>query len=117
MGLVAAVRVGQVTAIRRRRQGIRIPCLWRARWGNDVTYGLTDFIGNIGVAMIVVAYFLLQTGTWGSQSRPYLALNIAGSLLILVSLWFDFNLSSVVIQVFWIAISLMGLVRSGGRGR
>jgi hypothetical protein len=40
------------------------------------------------------------------------AANMSGALLILVSLWFEWNFPSVVIEIFWALISLMGLMRS-----
>lgn len=80
-----------------------------------MSYGLTDLIGVVGVTLIVAAYFFLQAERWNSKSPPYLAFNIVGSSLVLVSLWFDFNLSAAIIQAFWIAISLMGLVRARRR--
>lgn len=76
-----------------------------------MTYGLSDLVGNIGVAMIIAAYFLLQRGRWGAHSRPYLLCNLVGAALVLLSLVFDFNLSAAVIQIFWIAVSVMGLLR------
>jgi len=80
-----------------------------------MSYGPSDIIGIIGVAMIIAAYFFLQAERWKANSRPYLYFNIVGSSLVLVSLWFDFNFPSVVIQLFWIAISVMGLVRARRR--
>jgi hypothetical protein len=40
------------------------------------------------------------------------AMNLAGSLLICVSLAESFNLPSALIEVFWIAISVYGLARA-----
>ena len=76
-----------------------------------MSYGMSDFLGNIGVAMIVTASFLLQRGRGGGHSLPYLSFNLAGASLVLLSLGFDFNLSAAVIQIFWIAVSVMGLLR------
>jgi hypothetical protein len=74
-------------------------------------YGWYDLVGNVGVALVLSAYLGLTLGRLASDRPPYLLLNLVGSALLLVSLAFAFNLSAVLIQVFWIAISLIGLGR------
>src|SRR3954470_1019340 len=68
--------------------------------------------GFIGAAIIVVAYFAMQQRWLNALDWRFPAANAAGSLLILVSLWFEWNFPSVVIEVFWVLISFLGLVRS-----
>lgn len=70
-----------------------------------------DLIGMIGVGIILIAYLLLQCEKLPSKSYTYTLLNILGSVMILYSLFFEWNLSAVVIEVFWILISLIGLLR------
>lgn len=70
-----------------------------------------DVVGTLGVALVLLAYALLQMGRIGPRDRAYLWLNMLGSALILVSLYYAFNLASAIIQVSWIAISLYGLLR------
>ena len=67
-------------------------------------------IGLVGVAIIVVAYFTNQQRWLSSEDWRYPVANLAGSLLILASLFVEWNTPSVVIEFFWIAISLYGLV-------
>ncbi|HEX6831895.1 MAG TPA: hypothetical protein VF132_00060 [Rudaea sp.] len=76
-----------------------------------MSYAWYDLLGNIGVAMMLVAFFLLQAQRMGAQDLSYLLLNGVGALLVLVSLWFAFNLSAFVIETAWVAISAYGLVR------
>lgn len=77
-----------------------------------MTVTLPDLVGFVGVAFIVATYGLSQAGRM-AQNRPlYPALNGLGALLIIVSLYFAFNLASFVIELFWLAISAAGLVRS-----
>jgi hypothetical protein len=73
-------------------------------------YEWHDLVGNVGVFLIVGSYFWMQIGRISGQSRVYSLVNAAGAAFILVSLYFDFNLSAAVIEVFWLAISLMGAV-------
>jgi len=72
-------------------------------------YEWYDFVGNIGVVLILGSYFLLQIDKVNSKSVAYSVGNAIGAVLILVSLCFAFNLSSFVIEIFWLLISLYGL--------
>lgn len=77
-----------------------------------LAFTVFDLIGGIGVAMIIVTYFLLQTNRIESAGRLYSILNAVGAGLILISLWFDFNLAAFVVEFFWLAISIYGIVKS-----
>ena len=70
-----------------------------------------DVAGLIGVAFVLVAYLLVQTRHLDARRPVYLLVNALGAVLVLVSLWFAFNLSAFVIQCAWIVISVYGLVR------
>ncbi len=67
-------------------------------------------IGLVGVGFILVAYFANQQRWLRSEDWRFPAANLVGSLLIMVSLYAEWNLPSVVIEVFWVAISVYGLV-------
>jgi hypothetical protein len=71
-----------------------------------------DLAGFIGAAIIVTAYLAVQQRWLNALDWRFPAANAAGSLLILVSLWFEWNFPSVVIEVFWALISFLGLMRS-----
>lgn len=75
-------------------------------------YHLPDIIGIIGVSMVLLAYYLLNLNKVHSVNYTYLSLNLVGSVLILISLLFHWNLSSVIIEIAWIAISLIGFYRA-----
>jgi hypothetical protein len=74
-------------------------------------YGLIDFIGNVGVVLLMAAYLLLQLNRLSSNSIAYSLLNLIGASFIIISLLSNFNLSAFVIEVFWVLISLIGIVR------
>lgn len=78
----------------------------------DMHIAWYDVVGTGGVALILVAYFLLQTERWSGQSLSYSLVNLVGSLMITVSLVYDFNLSSFIIELAWIAISIYGILRA-----
>ncbi|TNE39348.1 MAG: hypothetical protein EP347_04910 [Alphaproteobacteria bacterium] len=69
-----------------------------------------DVLGVIGAALIILTYFLLQLKKLEGTSLTYTGLNALGALLILTSLLFNFNLASFIIECFWLAISLFGIV-------
>lgn len=77
-----------------------------------MTLAWYDIVGTSGVMLIVASYFLLQIGRVEAGAPVYSWLNLVGAVMILVSLLFTFNFSSFVIEIFWILISLVGLVRS-----
>lgn len=76
-----------------------------------MNYGLMDLVGNIGVAILVVTYLLLQLDKLKSADLAYSALNALGASLIVVSLIVDFNLSALLMEVFWVLISFIGIGR------
>ena len=70
-----------------------------------------DIIGIVGVSMILVGYFLLQSEKIDAKGLIYSLINLLGAVLILYSLFFNWNLPSVVIEVFWIIISVYGIYK------
>jgi len=70
-----------------------------------------DVVGTVGVLIIVVAYLLLQVERISPKSLEYSLSNAIGSIMILYSLMEHWNLASVVIEVFWIMISLYGVYK------
>jgi len=74
-------------------------------------YGLTDFLGNIGVVLIIIDYLLLQLNRISSNSLSYSLLIAVGASLIIISLIFNFNLSAFIMEATWVLISLFGLYR------
>ena len=76
-----------------------------------MNFDLFDFAGFVGVLLIVIAYLLLQLDKLPNSSLSFSLLNAVGSLLIMVSLVFKFNVSAFLIEVFWFLISLLGLTK------
>ena len=82
-----------------------------------MNYTFADFIGNIGVAIILGTYLMLQVERIDSKSAAYSIWNGIGSLLILFSLYYQFNLSAFIIEIAWLFISAFGLLQCWRRGR
>lgn len=71
----------------------------------------SNVIGIAGVLMVLSAYFLLQINRLRSDRFFFSLCNLIGSVLILVSLCYHFNLASFVIEVAWLGISFFGVLR------
>jgi hypothetical protein len=76
-----------------------------------MSYGPLDLVGNIGVVILMITYLMLQLNKLSSDSLAYSVLNAAGAGLIVISLLFDFNLSALLMEVFWVLISFVGIYR------
>jgi hypothetical protein len=72
---------------------------------------IPNLVGLIGVVAYLVAYGLLQLGTLKVEDFPYALLNAIGSIAILYSLVFDFNLPSFITQTAWLIFTILGYVR------
>ncbi|MEQ8319991.1 MAG: cyclic nucleotide-binding domain-containing protein [Rhodospirillales bacterium] len=77
----------------------------------DFDLNIFAAFGFLGVALYLGSYAALQLGYLNGQGGLYAALNLAAASSVLISLVQAFNLSSAVIQFFWIIISIVGLVR------
>jgi hypothetical protein len=76
-----------------------------------MNYGLLDLVGNVGVVILMVTYLLLQLNRIRSDDLMYSLLNAVGASLIVVSLLVNFNLSALLMEVFWVLISFVGIYR------
>jgi hypothetical protein len=76
-----------------------------------MNYGPLDLVGNIGVVILMITYLMLQLNKLSSDALSYSVLNAAGASLIVISLLFDFNLSALLMEVFWVLISFVGIYR------
>ncbi|AOT10491.1 CBU_0592 family membrane protein [Pseudoalteromonas luteoviolacea] len=72
---------------------------------------LFDVIGMTGTFLVVGAFFLLQLEKVTPDGLKYNLMNLSGAILLLISLCYNFNLASFVIELFWIVASLIGLYK------
>ncbi len=70
-----------------------------------------EVVGIVGVFMILVAYFLLQTNAKKTDDFSYLWLNLLGGVFIAVSLVYDWNLPAFIMEVCWISITVYSMVK------
>ena len=76
-----------------------------------MNYGLVDVIGNIGVVVQKITYLMVQLNKLRSDGLAYSLLNAVGASLIVLSLLVNFNLSALLMEVFWVLISCLGIYR------
>jgi paired small multidrug resistance pump len=76
-----------------------------------------DWAGLVGVAVILLAYFLLQASRLRGDALIYQLMNAIGALLVLVSLLYAFNLSAFLMEVAWLGVSIYGIVRGRKKRR
>lgn len=72
----------------------------------------SNHVGIVGVILTLMAFYLINMNKVTSKSLSYQWLNLVGSILLLYSLIFHWNLASVLIEIAWISISLLGLYRA-----
>lgn len=70
-----------------------------------------DAIGITGVLIIVVAYILMQIDRMDPKGFLFSLLNTIGAIFILISLIYDWNLASFVMEVIWLSLSIYGSIR------
>ena len=68
-------------------------------------------IGTFGVGLILTTYFLLQTERLKANQLRYSIMNFFGSGMILISLIHEFNFPSFIVELVWVLISTMGILR------
>ena len=68
-----------------------------------------DLIGLIGVIITLVAYLLLSINKILARSMLYPGLNALGSLMILFSLFYHWNLSAFIMEICWALVSFYGM--------
>lgn len=71
-----------------------------------------DWVGLLGSAMILGAFFLLQAGRLDGNGIPYQLLNLFGASGVLVSLLGTFNVSVFLLEVAWVLVSAYGIWRT-----
>lgn len=74
-------------------------------------YSTYDLLGNVGVFFIIISYLLLQLKKIESTNIFYSLMNLFGASLVIISLIENFNMSAFVIEVFWVGISAIGIIK------
>ena len=73
--------------------------------------GIPDIIGLIGVTLLISTYALLQFDRIDPKGFWYSFNNMIVAILVTVSLLYNWNLASMVIEVFWFSLSVYGVYK------
>lgn len=76
----------------------------------SITFHWPTLVGLAGMLLTLLAYFLLQARRLHGNGVVYPLMNAIGSAAIIVSLFYQFNLAAMVLEIAWLAISIYGLV-------
>ena len=74
-----------------------------------------DWAGYIGVALVLLAFFMLQAHRLRGNGLLYQLMNVLGAIGVILSLSFGpgpVNWPAFLMQVAWIAIGVYGIVRA-----
>lgn len=72
---------------------------------------VSDALGLIGALFYLAAFAGLQLGRLDPREPPALLMNLAGAVLVTISLLSAFNLAAIVLQLAWGGMAVYGLVR------
>jgi hypothetical protein len=82
---------------------------------NDFTF--LDLAGIAGSLMICAAYLAVSLKRLDPEGFRYQSANAAGSILLLISLYFRPNPGAILIEVLWLAIASFAIGRAFLRRR
>ena len=71
--------------------------------------GIPDIVGLCGVAILITTYAMLQFDLIDPKGFWYSFNNMWVAILVTVSLVYNFNLASMVIELFWFVLSVYGI--------
>ncbi len=67
-------------------------------------------ISIIGMVCVVSAYLAVERNWLDNKDVKFYVINLIGGILLLISLLINFNLGSFIIEIFWIIISIIGII-------
>jgi hypothetical protein len=70
-----------------------------------------ELIGLAGAGSYMAGYASLQFGLIRGRGAAYILFNMVAALLVMISLLNAFNISSMLIQLFFFIVSIFGLIR------
>lgn len=71
-----------------------------------------QILGVLGGVLIIVSYYLLISKRLQSNQGRYHAINLFAALLLLFSLLFKPNVGSILIEVFFIILAILGVKKA-----
>ena len=74
-------------------------------------YSWSDLVGNVGVVILVSTYAAIQFGKMDPKGFWYSFNNLCVAILLGINLYYKPNLSSIIVEIFWFGLSIVGLIR------
>lgn len=71
---------------------------------------LNDWIGAIGVAILLLAFLLNLLKKISSNSLPYILMNIIGAGMACIASWLIDYMPFVVLEAVWMLVSIVALI-------
>lgn len=78
---------------------------------DNYDYSWSDFVGNIGVVLLIGSFYLNIAGKINTAGFWYSFNNMIVAILLGINLYYKPNISSILIEVFWFTISVYGLIK------
>jgi len=79
---------------------------------SKIIYYIAEGFGAIGVVLILLSYWMLQNNRFPRDLLGYSVMNLIGALLVVVSLCFSWNTSAMVIEVAWVFMSAIAILKA-----
>tara|TARA_B110000977_G_C10734224_1_gene360297 strand:+ start:281 stop:547 length:267 start_codon:yes stop_codon:yes gene_type:complete len=76
----------------------------------EYDYSWSDFVGNIGVVILLTTYYLNVAGKIDSKGWQYNLANLIVAVLLGINLYYKPNISSIIIEIVWFIIAAYGLI-------
>ncbi len=76
----------------------------------EYDYSWSDFVGNIGVVILLTTYYLNVVGKIDSKGWQYNSANLIVAILLGINLYYKPNISSIIIEIVWFIIATYGLI-------
>ncbi len=71
---------------------------------------VADWIGSIGVSILLVAFLLNQLKKIAQDSVSYVVMNLIGALLAGLASWMINYTPFIILEAVWVLVSMMSLV-------
>lgn len=72
---------------------------------------IAQILGIFGSIGIIINYFMISTNVYDSNSLKFYIINFLSAFLLGISLIFMPNLGSIFIEIFYLIISIIGILR------
>lgn len=70
-----------------------------------------DFVGAVGVVILISTYFLMITDVMDPKGFLYSFMNLLVAIFVGISLIYRPNFASIAIEFFWAIISTIGIIK------